>query len=73
MRNGLRTTAAHVPAITHPILWESQLSPFESQKLLWSITIWLSDGQRVLFVSTMLRIWESGSVVPVTSEAGIKV
>ena len=40
-----RTTAAHEPEMTQPILCASQFTPSELQKLLWSTAWVLSDGQ----------------------------
>lgn len=40
-----RTAAAQEPDMTHPMRCASQLMPFESQKLLWSMACVLSDGQ----------------------------
>jgi hypothetical protein len=43
-----RTSRAQAPAIVHPILWVSQCIPCGSQKVLWSISVALSeDVQRM--------------------------
>ena len=44
-RGGIRTAAAQEPDMTHPMRCASQLMPLEDQKLVWSTSALLSDGQ----------------------------